>query len=197
MGGRTKREERKHRERQRRKQGRGGRQEDRGGQRKPVGAQEDCDHASWISISKQNKYSPSLLLLVRSSHKPFQVPCRPFPHRDLYLLASSLLGSPSLSLSSPPLPAAASFHPLVFLLHFSSSRTSLVKFFFFGTSLRSSDQSTVSLSLCFSVSTHKYTFLSLSRRQGGRLAEEVGLVASTMTRRGARSVGTSSGRVPH
>lgn len=103
-GGRTKREERKHRERQRRKQGRGGRQEDRGGQRKPVGAQEDCDHASWISISKQNKYPPSLLLLVRSSHKPFQVPCRPFPHRDLYLLASSLLSSPSLSLiSSTPL----------------------------------------------------------------------------------------------
>lgn len=99
-GGKTKREKRKHRERQRRKQGHGGRQEDRGGQRKPVGAQEDCDHASWISISKQNKYSPSLLLLVRSSHKPFQVPCRPFPHRDLYLLASSRLGSPSLPLIS-------------------------------------------------------------------------------------------------
>lgn len=64
------------------------------GQRKPVGLQRDCDHASWISISKQNKYSPSLLLLPCSSHKPFQVPCRPFPHHDLYLLASSLLGSP-------------------------------------------------------------------------------------------------------
>lgn len=201
-GGRTKREERKHRERQRRKQGRGGRQEDRGGQRKPVGAQEDCDHASWISISKQNKYPPSLLLLVRSSHKPFQVPCRPFPHRDLYLLASSLLGSPSLSLISSAPPSAAFFHPLVFLLHFSpqfsSSRTSLtIKFFFFGTSLRSSDQPSLSLSLCFSVSTHKSTVLSLSRRQGGGLAEEVVLVASIKTRRGARSVGTSSGRVPH
>lgn len=47
--------------------------------------QQGCDHASWISISKQNKYSPSLLLLLCSFHKPFQVPCCPFPHHDLYL----------------------------------------------------------------------------------------------------------------
>lgn len=62
-----------------------------------MGLQGDCDRASWISISKQNKYSSSLLLLLCSSHNQFQVPCHPFPHHDLYLLASSLLGSPSLS----------------------------------------------------------------------------------------------------
>lgn len=83
-----------------------------------MGLRGDCDHASWISISKQNKCSPSLLLLLGSSHKPFQVPCRTFPHYDLYLLAPSRLGSPSLS--SPSLPTAAFFHPpLFFLLHFS------------------------------------------------------------------------------
>ena len=136
-GGKTKREKRKHRERQRRKQGHGGRQEDRGGQRKPVGAQEDCDHASWISISKQNKYSPSLLLLVRSSHKPFQVPCRPFPHRDLYLLASSRLGSPSLPLisSTPHGSFLSSPHFYFFFASFLPSFLQLshftcIKFFF-------------------------------------------------------------------
>lgn len=91
-GGQREREERKQRERDK-----GGNKEREGGQRKLVGLQGDCDHASWISISKQNKYFPSLLLLLCSSHKPFQVPCHPFPHHDHYLLASSLLGSPSLS----------------------------------------------------------------------------------------------------
>lgn len=66
----------------------------------------DCDHASWILISKQNKYSQFLLLLLCSSHKPFQVPCRPFSHRDLYCLLAVHL-SHLLFLSSP-----------LFLLHF-------------------------------------------------------------------------------
>lgn len=108
-----KKEERKHKKRWRRKEGKRKIDGSRKGQWDCRG---DCDRTSWISISKQNKYSsisspPSLLL----SHKPFQVPCRPFPHHDLYLLASSLLGS--LSLSSPQLPPAAFFSsPLIFFL---------------------------------------------------------------------------------
>lgn len=139
-----------------------------GNQKKPVGLREDSDHASWILISKQNKYSPSLLLLLCSSHKPFQVPCHPFPHPDLYLLASSLLGSPSLS--SPSTPHGSFLSSPLFLLHFSlhffSSHTSLsIRFFlhfkFFLTNLLSLG-CCVCLSVCLYVHIHELNFLSLS-----------------------------------
>lgn len=102
-----------------------------GRERKPLGLWGDCDHASWISISKQNKYSPSLLLLLCSSCKLVQVPCRPFPYPDLHLLAS-LLGSLSHLLHSP---RQLSFIPLFFASFLTASLqrscTSLsIRFFF-------------------------------------------------------------------
>lgn len=152
-----------------------------------MGLQQGCDHASWISISKQNKYSPSLLLLLCSSHKLFQLPCRPFSHHDLYLLASSLLGS--LSLSSPLLPTAAFFHPLFFCSIspcISSALTLLSVSSFF--SLHIYLYITNFLSLRHHGCLHESNFLSLSGRLGGRLGEEVVLVASIKKWRRMRSV---------
>ncbi len=118
----------------------------------------DCDHASWISISKQNKYSSSRLLLLFSSHKQFQVPCHPFPLHDLYLLASSLLGSPSPShlLRSP---RQLSFIPSFFcsISHCISSALTLFSASSFFFSLHSHLYLLNLLSLCL----YRYTSLTL------------------------------------
>lgn len=126
------------------------------GRERLQGCRGDCDHASWISISKQNKYSPRLLLLLCYSHKPFQVPCRPFSHHDLI---AWLLGCPSLS--SPPLPTAAFFHPIFFSPFLATFlRLSLQQFLVFTFLLLSN--------LCFSL----YVFVSVCRCMGIPFSEQ-------------------------
>lgn len=103
---------------------RGGRKKEGGGRGdkakgEPVGPQQGCDHASWISISKQNKYSSSLPALLTSHSKSLAVHSRLMISicRLLHVLAVQL--SRSLISSAPHssfLPSKQFFFNAPFLL---------------------------------------------------------------------------------